>query len=79
LRAEQAGIAPAVLPLLWMTLHFSKVFFSLSAAICRTESAEKIDFCRLDCYTRSFTPVSLLLIRRGRRGFYSSFTAFISV
>jgi MFS family permease len=29
LRAEQAGIAPAVLPLLWMALHFSKVFFSL--------------------------------------------------
>jgi len=29
LRAEQAGIAPAILPLLWMTLHFSKVIFSL--------------------------------------------------
>lgn len=29
LRAEQSGIAPAVLPLLWMTLHFSKVIFSL--------------------------------------------------
>ncbi|MBX3289041.1 MAG: MFS transporter [Acidobacteria bacterium] len=29
LRAEQAGIAPAMLPLLWMVLHFSKVFFSL--------------------------------------------------
>lgn len=29
LRAEQAGIAVAVLPLLWMTLHFSKVVFSL--------------------------------------------------
>ncbi|HQU81528.1 MAG TPA: MFS transporter [Pyrinomonadaceae bacterium] len=29
LRAEQTGIAPAVLPLLWMALHFSKVFFSL--------------------------------------------------
>jgi MFS family permease len=29
LRAEQAGIPPAVLPLLWMVLHFSKVFFSL--------------------------------------------------
>ncbi|HMS39742.1 MAG TPA: MFS transporter [Pyrinomonadaceae bacterium] len=29
LRAEQAGVAPAVLPLLWMTLHFSKVIFSL--------------------------------------------------
>ena len=29
LRAEQAGIAPAILPLLWMTLHFSKLFFSL--------------------------------------------------
>ena len=29
LRAEQAGIAPAVLPLLWMALHFSKVVFSL--------------------------------------------------
>ncbi|HEX8289865.1 MAG TPA: MFS transporter [Pyrinomonadaceae bacterium] len=29
LRAEQAGIAPAVLPLLWMALHLSKVFFSL--------------------------------------------------
>ena len=29
LRAEQAGIAPAVLPLLWMFLHFSKVVFSL--------------------------------------------------
>lgn len=30
LRAEQAGISPAVLPLLWMVLHFSKVFFSLA-------------------------------------------------
>jgi MFS family permease len=29
LRAEQAGIAPAVLPLLWMVLHLSKVFSSL--------------------------------------------------
>jgi len=29
LRAEQAGIAPAVLPLLWMALHFSKVISSL--------------------------------------------------
>lgn len=29
LRATQAGISPAVLPLLWMTLHFSKVVFSL--------------------------------------------------
>jgi MFS family permease len=29
LRAEQAGIAPAMLPLLWMALHFSKVFSSL--------------------------------------------------
>jgi MFS family permease len=29
LRAEKAGIAPAVLPLLWMALHLSKVFFSL--------------------------------------------------
>jgi MFS family permease len=29
LRAEQAGIAVAVLPLLWMALHFSKVVFSL--------------------------------------------------
>ncbi len=29
LRAEQAGIEPAMLPLLWMVLHFSKVFFSL--------------------------------------------------
>ncbi|HEY0659470.1 MAG TPA: MFS transporter, partial [Pyrinomonadaceae bacterium] len=29
LRAEQAGITPAVLPLLWMALHLSKVFFSL--------------------------------------------------
>lgn len=29
LRAEQAGIEPAMLPLLWMALHFSKVFFSL--------------------------------------------------
>ena len=29
LRAEQAGIAPAMLPLLWMVLHFSKVLFSL--------------------------------------------------
>lgn len=28
-RAEQAGIAPAVLPLLWMALHLSKVFSSL--------------------------------------------------
>ena len=30
LRAEQAGIAPAMLPLLWMVLHFSKVVFSLA-------------------------------------------------
>ena len=29
LRAEQAGIPVAVLPLLWMALHFSKVVFSL--------------------------------------------------
>lgn len=29
LRAEQAGISPAMLPLLWMVLHFSKVFSSL--------------------------------------------------
>ena len=29
LRAEQTGIAVAVLPLLWMFLHFSKVVFSL--------------------------------------------------
>ncbi|MCA1608738.1 MAG: MFS transporter, partial [Acidobacteria bacterium] len=29
LRAEQAGVAPAMLPLLWMLLHFSKVFSSL--------------------------------------------------
>ena len=29
LRATQAGISPAVLPLLWMVLHFSKVVFSL--------------------------------------------------
>jgi MFS family permease len=29
LRAEQAGIAPAMLPLLWMVLHFSKFFSSL--------------------------------------------------
>ena len=29
LRTEQAGIAPAVLPLLWMGLHLSKVFSSL--------------------------------------------------
>lgn len=29
LRAAQAGISPAVLPLLWMTLHFSKVLSSL--------------------------------------------------
>ncbi len=29
LRAEQAGIKPAVLPLLWMALHFSKVISSL--------------------------------------------------
>lgn len=29
LRAEQSGVAPAMLPLLWMALHFSKVFFSL--------------------------------------------------
>jgi MFS family permease len=29
LRAEQAGIPVAVLPLLWMVLHFSKVVFSL--------------------------------------------------
>ncbi len=29
LRAEQAGIAPALLPLLWMALHFSKTLSSL--------------------------------------------------
>ncbi len=29
LRAEQTGIKPAILPLLWMALHLSKVFFSL--------------------------------------------------
>jgi MFS family permease len=29
LRAEESGIAPAVLPLLWMVLHISKVLFSL--------------------------------------------------
>jgi MFS family permease len=29
LRAEQSGIPPAVLPLLWMALHFSKVLSSL--------------------------------------------------
>lgn len=29
LRAQQAGISPALLPLLWMVLHFSKVFSSL--------------------------------------------------
>ena len=29
LRAQQTGIAPAVLPLLWMVLHLSKVFSSL--------------------------------------------------
>jgi MFS family permease len=30
LRAQQSGIAPVVLPLLWMVLHFSKVFSSLA-------------------------------------------------
>ncbi len=30
LRAEQSGIAPAMLPLLWMVLHFSKVFSSIA-------------------------------------------------
>lgn len=29
LRAEQTGVAPAMLPLLWMALHFSKVFSSI--------------------------------------------------
>lgn len=29
LRAEQSGVAPAMLPLLWMVLHFSKVFSSI--------------------------------------------------
>jgi MFS family permease len=29
LRAKDSGITPAVLPLLWMALHFSKVVFSL--------------------------------------------------
>ncbi len=29
LRAAESGISPVVLPLLWMTLHFSKVVFSL--------------------------------------------------
>ena len=31
LRAEQSGVAPAMLPLLWMVLHFSKVFSSIVA------------------------------------------------
>lgn len=31
LRAEQSGIAPATLPLIWMVLHFSKVVSSLIA------------------------------------------------
>jgi MFS family permease len=30
LRAEQAGVAPAMLPLLWMVLHFSKVVSSVA-------------------------------------------------
>ena len=29
LRAEQTGVVPAMLPLLWMVLHFSKVFSSV--------------------------------------------------
>ncbi len=29
LRATEAGISPVLIPLLWMTLHFSKVLFSL--------------------------------------------------
>lgn len=29
LRAEKAGVAPALLPILWMALHISKVLFSL--------------------------------------------------
>lgn len=29
LRAQQAGVSPPLLPLLWMVLHFSKVVFSL--------------------------------------------------
>ena len=29
LRAEETGVTPAMLPLLWMVLHFSKVLFSL--------------------------------------------------
>jgi len=29
LRAEETGVAPAMLPLLWMALHFSKVFSSI--------------------------------------------------
>lgn len=29
LRAEQTGVAPAMLPLLWMVLHFSKAFSSI--------------------------------------------------
>jgi len=29
LRAEQTGVAPAMLPLLWMVLHFSKLFSSI--------------------------------------------------
>lgn len=29
LRAEQTGVPPAMLPLLWMVLHFSKVFSSI--------------------------------------------------
>jgi MFS family permease len=29
LRAEQTGVAPAMLPLLWMVLHFSKVLSSI--------------------------------------------------
>ncbi|MGB7070801.1 MAG: MFS transporter [Pyrinomonadaceae bacterium] len=45
LRAQQAGIAPAVLPLLWMALHFSKVFSSLIAGnLSDTLGRKKIIF-----------------------------------
>jgi MFS family permease len=42
LRAQQAGISPAVLPLLWMVLHFSKVFCSLAGGNLSDRFGRKI-------------------------------------
>ncbi len=41
LRAAEAGISPAVLPLLWMTLHFSKVVSSLAGGVMSDKLGRK--------------------------------------